>query len=227
MGKYLLALALTLILATPALAQALSIGFEKSSYLIAPNLNYQIFAELKGSDGQPIKASGPTQVFITPGSPTGQISSAISQPNFASPSATVRITISTGNFRRSFLYRDPTLGESVLTATSAALLNGTVKVTIGYPPPPPPPPPPASKPAKKPAGTVAVNVPTTLPTQPVPVAQVTSEELIEIESLDLEEILIGLPDEPAVLAVSEEEPFLLFWEILSYLKELLFAKIML
>ncbi len=212
MIKFLPGLFTFFFLTTVVYAAASSIGFDKPDYLIAPSTSQQIYAELIATDGTLVKATSATRIYLTPGSSTGQISKTISKPVFASPSATVYITVSTGDYRKSFLYLDSVLGTSYLTATSSGLLNGTLKITIGFPPPPPPlvqlQPPPARIVSVSPVVPVEVTPPSIVeivPTKPLEIASTVFGEPV-VSAVNISPpIEIKVSNKPTVLAVTSAQ----------------------
>lgn len=212
---------------------AVSVGFDKPEYLIAPDLAQKINVQLKDSAGDKAYASETTYVYVTAGSPTAAISTKVSEPySFVSPAVNIRVTVSTGDAQRGFMYRDATLGTTYLTATGSGKLSGislnpgSLKITIGFPPTPTPAPDPAPVP-------VAESVPqTVIAVTPAPVVKPQSKiqvvepipqptpEIVEtkVSTEIVEEVVASIP-EPRVLAAEDiEDEFniidliLLWWD---------------
>lgn len=247
-ANYLLGLILIFLLATPVLANVVSIGFDKSEYLIEPDIIQRINVQLQDSSGLSTKASETTDVYLTAESQTAAISTKVSEPySFISPVLNIKLTVSKNTAQRGFMYKDSVLGSSTITATGSARTSGTVlfpgnlKITIGFPPPPPPAPAPApvqpapavSTPISKP-NVVAAPVTPTIPKPvltPVPESSSEPDRVNEATtSAELNKLNIGsllTSPEPTVLAASDiklvETSF--FDELLSWLEQFIFDKI--
>lgn len=221
-------------MATPVLASGTELGFDKSSYLVAPDTSQQIYVEIQDGSGGLAKTDATTYVWVSPSSSTAQISTKISNPYFA-PTSSAKLTIARGDSRKSFLYKDSVLGDSIITATSSGLLTAAVKITIGYPPPPPPPPPALPTPTTLPVNTPSVNttpitppepqtnlvpeVVTTLADQTSPVEQVAAspEPPLNVPTVLSDQII-----NPIVNPIHETS----MWEdLIAWFRELFFATI--